>query len=158
MRSSLPPELQPDQVVKRHLPHVLSAEANQYHLLSKFDKQMLRSFRSEGNDVKFLKHVYGADSLVYQKAKMAADAQAEEVRKNISKDLLYLSEVEAPATHEVPQTPLMEAENAYWDAANQVLVNTKAWAQLSSSMEFFKDMYVVTPPPLTLLTFILVLR
>jgi hypothetical protein len=101
---------------------------------------MLRSFRGEGSDVKFLKTVYGADSLVYKKAKMAADAQAEEVKRSISKDLLYLSEVEPPTNDTVPKSTLVEAENAYWDAANMVLMDTKAWVHLSSSMERFKDM------------------
>lgn len=140
LRNSLPEQLHPDQVIHRHLPHVLSTDAKQHHLLSKFDKQMLRAFRCEGNDVKFLKHVYGVDSIVYQKAKMAADAQAEEVKKNVSKDLLYLSEVEAPTVNEAPKSTLDEAENAYWDAANMVLIDTKAWVNLSSSMERYNDM------------------
>jgi hypothetical protein len=140
LRSSLPQELQPDQVVQRHLPHTLSPDATQHHLLSKFDKQMLRAFRCEGNDVKFLRHVYGTDSIVYRKAKAAANAQAEEVRRSVSKDLLYLSQVETPAANSAPQSTLDEAENAYWDAANMVLLDTKAWTHLSSSMERYKDL------------------
>ena len=55
------------------MPHVLSPEATQHHLLSKFDRQMLHAFRSEGSDVKFLKQVYGSDSIIYKNAKNAAD-------------------------------------------------------------------------------------
>jgi hypothetical protein len=110
---------------------------------------MLRSFRSEGNDVKFLKRVYGSDSIVYKKAKMAADAQAEEVKKSISKDLLYLSEVEPPASDGAQKSTLLEAENAYWDAANMVLMDTKAWVHLSSSMERFKYTYALSSPLLS---------
>lgn len=43
----------------------------------------------------------------------------------------------------LPKSTLVEAENAYWDVANMVLMDTKGWVNLPSSMHKYEEMYVV---------------
>ena len=45
------------------------------------------------------------------------------------------------STNELPpKSTLIEAENAYWDVANMVLMDTKGWVNLSTAMHKYEDM------------------
>jgi hypothetical protein len=119
---------------------------------------MLRNFSADAADVAFLKHLYGSDSIIYRKAKSAADASgwffiilsfishinppiAIEVRQNLSlgmrKTVLSDGNLEVK---KVEASPLDAAEKEYWDIANCVLMHTKTWEHLPSSMQRYESM------------------
>jgi hypothetical protein len=130
-------DLKPEEVVKRHLPQASSADATKKHLLKKFDEQRRNDFSRNGPKVASLKIIYGPHSIVYKNAKAAETALRE---KNNKISDMQRSESERNQDIAGPKMSLEETEDLYWDLAQNVLTDTRAWESLPVSMEVYEDL------------------
>lgn len=131
----IPHHLQPSTVVARDLPHTRSPELRQRHLLSKFDKQLAKDFRVDGPNIHTLRALYGSESTVFKNA-----INSSKIIENISDANSNLENLSNKL--QVENLSLIEAEDSYWQVANNVLMDSNSWIHLPSSMKRFYEMYV----------------
>jgi len=129
--------LKPEEVVKRHLPQANSADATKKHLLKKFDRQKANDFAKNGPSVSSLKLIYGPHSVVYKNARAAEAVRRE---KNSKESDFHKTEAERTQEAVGPKMSLQETEDLYWDIAQNVLTDTRAWESLPSAMEVYQDL------------------
>jgi hypothetical protein len=123
--------------VKRHLPQAKSVEAKKKHLLKKFDQQKLNDFTRNGPKVSSLKAIYGPHSTVYKNARAAEAIRKEKIFKESD---FHKTEFERTQEAAGPKMTLEETEDLYWDIAQNVLTDTRAWESLPASMEVYEDL------------------
>lgn len=116
-----------DRVVETYLPHTLSPDRQQKHYIAKFEKCARQGFSSDGHKKHLLKTVYGEHSMVYQIAKQKA-------LKHVPSDIRTQESITTGTT------VLEQIEDDYWDVANKILIDSKAWESMYASLRPYAEM------------------
>jgi hypothetical protein len=147
LHSKLPDRLTDQALLHGQMRRKAHGVENQEYLLSKYKELGTKNFHSNYDPTKFLSHIYGRDSNIVKYKTFVLQRNEQDYTTSLydhSHSSVYDPNRFDPSysaygEEMAPKSAIEVAEDAYWNNAQKVLVDTKSWVELQSSMtQYYK--------------------
>jgi hypothetical protein len=139
LQSKLPDALTDEAVLSAQVARKLTGDANQEYLLQRYQELGRKYFKSSYDPTKFLSHIYGRKSNIVRYKAFVIESQEHEISSSFSARRTQAQPQFSLSgdthAHTAEEKSAMEiAHDQYWSDAQRVLVDTRSWSELPSSM------------------------